>query len=922
MKMKRFIALFFSLILLIPAIQTAYPIYASKADEPPPKNATLWEADLIEETDSHTIYYEPEIIELPAEELPLMNEEALPAQAEQMQADDEELDMYNNYSFEAENNAQLDGAAYMQDEIIIKFKDPSQIPGQEKQLQHEIEKVEKIGFVESLGVYVVRTAEMGKNPQAVLNRFKNNKYIESVEPNYIVNLEYIPNDPGYARNQSLYLSTIKAQAGWDIIKGSNYAPIAIIDSGIISLHPDLPPLLQGYAAEPGLSYENDKVGHGTGVAGVIAAIGDNALAGAGLNWNAALLAVKADNANGVLSAANVAKGIIWAADNGAKIINLSLGLTSDSLTIKNAVDYAYNKGCAIFAAAGNGGKNSIEYPARYDNVIAVGSVEANGAARYYTSNYGSGLDVMATDTYYSTTASGGSAFVTGTSFATPQVAALASLLWGVNPQLSNAQIYDLIRRGASGNGAYINDELGYGIINFEKSLQLATTINGGGEPPLRPETPPQEIRTPPIITLNGFTALNLEYGQTYQEMGYLAVDCKGLNLNNSVVITNTVNSYTPGLYSITYEVADSAGLTARATRSVTVLEQPATLTPPTTPKITLNGSNPIILHQTSNTPYTEQGAKAVDYNGEDISPLVKISGNLNRSLAGTYTLTYTIISPSSGLSAATTRNIRIVAPSEKKDPRITYTFSAQAKQGAQVTHTGIVANALGYMNLQITAIDKNMSISARLIETTTKKALLTDVFSAAGTKQYLIEEGKYELQISINKANGNSKYEMTLTMPETAATYYFNEAEIPLAKLPISPKISYIGSNPIILHLGSATPYFEQGARAIDYDGQDISTRIKIIGAPIRDIAGTYIITYSVENDQGQSSYITREVQILAPTDAGVFTDEEVPLAEWETIMGNIPQSQDDFSPIILLLILGISILGIIAAVRTRPRTP
>ena len=91
----------------------------------------------------------------------------------------------------------MSGGEYVLDEIIIKFKEPWQVPGKEKQLQHEIEKAEKVGLVESLGVYVVKATGLEKNPNAVLNRYKNNKYIEYVEPNYKIKLDYVPNDPNY-----------------------------------------------------------------------------------------------------------------------------------------------------------------------------------------------------------------------------------------------------------------------------------------------------------------------------------------------------------------------------------------------------------------------------------------------------------------------------------------------------------------------------------------------------------------------------------------------------------------------------------------------------------------------------------------------------------------------------------------------------
>jgi len=920
-------------------------------------------------------------------------------------------------NFDAENAAQLRNAAYVMDELIIKFKEPWQVPGKEKQLQREIEKVQKVGFVEEFGFYVIKADDLRRDPNRALNRYKNNKFIEFVEPNYTATAEATPNDTLY-NSMVLALTSLNAIKGWDIISGGSGPIIAVVDSGVAA-HPDLPPLLPGYAAVAGLSPNNDKSGHGTGVAGTIGAVGNNKLGVVGLNWGASIMPVKVDDANNSYSAANFAKGIIWAADNGAKIISTSISFTSDSATIKSAIDYAYNKGCAIFASAGNNGTNGLNFPARYPNVMAVGG-SSNSSTRASVSNYGAGMGVLAITSYYTTTATGGYSVMSGTSFSTPQVSGLASLILALNPKLTNEQVYDLIRQSAKGGGRYVSDEIGYGFINVEAALKLTQATLGSSAAAeaeaaakaaaekaaaeaaaqaaaeaaakaaaekaaaeaaaqaaaeaaaqaaaekaaaeaaaqaaaeaaaqaaaeaaaeaaaqaaaeaeaaakaaaekaaaeaaaqaaaeaaaqaaaeaaaeaaaqaaaqaaaeaaalaaaLPPETPPL-ARTPPVIILTGFSNITLEYGQAYDEMGYFAEDCQGKDLTSEVMVSSTVDIWTAGLYSITYEVEDSTGLTARVTRTVTVAPQPVAPPPPTAPKITIIGSNPIILHSTSSTVYREQSAKAVDGDGKDISNLVQVSGNINRTVPGTYTITYRITSPTSGLTSTTTRNVRIVGPTERREPRTKYGFSGQAKQGAKVTHTGVVSSALGFVDLQVSSIDKNMTITAQFIDTATKKVILTDTFSAAGTKQYKIDKGKYELVVAIDKANGNSKYGINLTMPESEPVFFFDTAEVPLRGLRIAP----IGSNPIILHIGG-TPYTEQGARAVDVLGLDISDRVITEGVPDTTVAGTYVITYTVYDDAGKAYSVTRDVRILDPNDETTILEAEVPLADILALLG------------------------------------
>ena len=297
-----------------------------------------------------------------------------------------------------------------------------------------------------------------------------------------------------------------------------------------------------------------------------------------------------------------------------------------------------------------------------------------------------------------------------------------------------------------------------------------------------------------------------------------------------------------------------------------------------------------------------------------------VSGTINRAVAGTYTLTYSVTSPTSGLTATTTRNVRIVAPTEKKDPRTSYGLSGQAKQGAVVTHTGIVSSAVGFMDLTVSSIDKNMTISVSLVDTATNKSVLNDTFTAAGTKQYRIDQSKYSLNVSIDKANGNSKYAINLLMPETAATQTFTEAEVPLTFI-APPKVAPIGSNPIVLYLDSkgGTPYKEQGARAVDFNGEDISGKVQVIGAPDTSEVGTYTVTYRVVNDIGLTGEATREVRVIDPDinwepEVPYIETPDVPLADLPTdnaavvancYMVNVRADHSAQAPIVTALTVG-----------------
>ncbi|MCL1902428.1 MAG: S8 family serine peptidase [Alphaproteobacteria bacterium] len=325
---------------------------------------------------------------------------------------------------------------------------------------------EDAGEISQIGVKRIRV----KNPRALARMLKNNPNIEYIEPDEEMEFFAVPNDPNW-NSQSSVLNAINAPAGWDISTGANGPIIAGVDSGVVLGHNDLPQLLPGFSAVPELSPNSDTVGHGTGVAGTIGMTGNNRVGGVGINWNAKIMPVKIDDASGSITVSNGAKGIIWAADNGAGVISCSWGHLLDLATLRNAVNYAYDKNVAIFAATGNDGSNTIAYPARYPNVMAVGG-SSNGTTRVASSQYGPGMGVVSMNSYHTTTRTGGYSTMTGTSFSTPQVAGLAALILSMKPNAKPAQVYDFIQRGAKPLGGGYNEQTGYGLIDIGKTLKL------------------------------------------------------------------------------------------------------------------------------------------------------------------------------------------------------------------------------------------------------------------------------------------------------------------------------------------------------------------------------------------------------------------------------------------------------------------
>ncbi len=277
------------------------------------------------------------------------------------------------------------------------------------------------------------------------------------------------------------LPRISAPAAWDITTGSASVTVAVVDTGVYAAHPDLRQnMLAGANFVDGTNDASDDEGHGTHTAGIIAAIGNNRRGVAGVCWQCKILPVKALDDRGAGSAVDVSAGIRYAADRGAKVINLSLGGENDSRLLHDSIIYATSRGALVIVAAGNEALsgNPVEYPAAYNEVIAVGATDYNDAHASF-SNYGDYLDIAAPgvdigSTIWFNGESEPYASASGTSEAAPFVGGVAALVWSVNPSLSNQQVRQILLStaddlGAPGRDAYF----GAGRVNAYRAVQAA-----------------------------------------------------------------------------------------------------------------------------------------------------------------------------------------------------------------------------------------------------------------------------------------------------------------------------------------------------------------------------------------------------------------------------------------------------------------
>jgi subtilisin family serine protease len=292
----------------------------------------------------------------------------------------------------------------------------------------------------------------------------------------------IPNDALYSQYQ-WNLPSIKTEKGWNISKGDNHVIVAVVDTGVQLDHPDLQGrLVDGINIMDKKVPPEDDVGHGTHVAGIIAASVNNGEGVAGVSWFNKVMPVKALDSTGAGSTYSVAEGIIWATDHGAKVINMSLGNYASAQFLHDAIRYAYDRDVVLIAASGNDNTARPGYPAAYPEVFAVAATDAKSHKASF-SNYGSYIDVAAPgETIPSTYPGNQYAALSGTSMASPHAAALAALIRSVNPSLSNEEVMQMMRRSATDLGEKGKDDyFGYGQIDMLRSLeaadQTATSLN-------------------------------------------------------------------------------------------------------------------------------------------------------------------------------------------------------------------------------------------------------------------------------------------------------------------------------------------------------------------------------------------------------------------------------------------------------------
>lgn len=366
------------------------------------------------------------------------------------------------------------------------------------------------------------------NEAAIARVLSKHRHIKFAELDRLVPLEQTANDPYYGN--AWHLPKIQALAALDTTLG-NGVTVAILDTGVDPNHPDLAgQMVAGWNMYDNNSDSSDVHGHGTQVAGVVAAASNNSQGVASIAWQAKVMPVRISQPDGYASFSTIANGLIWAADNGARVANISYGV-SGSAAVQSAAQYMRNKGGVVVVAGGNSGV----YDATAPNATMISVAATNSSdTRPSWSTYGEFIDISAPGVGIWTTAKGGGySAPSGTSFASPATAGVVTLIKSANPALSPAQVEDILKSTADDLGSAGYDTYyGHGRINAAAAVLKATQTQA-----LDTQAPSVSIASPTGGTVSGIVPVSVNASDN---TGVTRVD---LFANGKLVASDTTAPY-------------------------------------------------------------------------------------------------------------------------------------------------------------------------------------------------------------------------------------------------------------------------------------------------------------------------------------------------------------------------------------------
>ena len=540
---------------------------------------------------------------------------------------------------------------------------------------------------------IIATFDHHGREKAIAKILDSSGYVTFAEADYAVEPTLQPNDPSFGNQW--HHNNVNSQQAWDITTGSSSVLVGVCDTGFDVNHPDLGPNLRtdlAYNAHDGSNNIYDANGHGTGSAGTLGAVGNNATGVAGANWDVDIIPVRIAISDGNSSAyiSTMAVCIEYAADNGARVVNLSYGGIQYE-TINAAAQYLRDRNGLLFMSAGNSGQEHADYP-DFISFVGVGATDRNDNRASFSS-WGTYVDITAPGVEILTTYPDNRyVYYSGTSFSSPLTAGIAALMVAANPNITPDEIENGLFSTAVDIGAAGDDNVfGHGLVDAAAAVTYAQ--NAGGTNP-----PTAEI----IVSANSVpfgTPVDFDGGNSSDTEGGSIVsydwDLGDGNTSNQVAINDHVYAQA-GSYEVTLTVTDNDGLSDSASTSVQVTTD--------LPSAVITVENPAASYGIGEVVYFN-GLGSSDPDGTidlyqwDFGDGAGSSGvSISHAYAstGTYTVTLTVIDNAGAMNSSSV-DVTVVDQ---------YTLNAP---------TGLAANVDG-LNVALTWQDNNANESEHIVE--------------------------------------------------------------------------------------------------------------------------------------------------------------------------------------------------------------
>jgi subtilisin family serine protease len=403
-------------------------------------------------------------------------------------------------------------ARYREGELLVRFRDG--VTQKDKETILAAHGARRKKLLEGDSNFEKLDLPAGRDAKSAAANLLLNPQVQFAEPNFLISKEDLtPNDPQFKQQWALqntgqnggqYGSDIKVSKAWETTTGSNLTVIAVIDSGIDFTHPDLAANqwtnprpsaandLHGWDFVTASPEITDEHGHGTAIAGLIAADGNNSVGVSGVMWRASLMSLRVLDNTGTGDIASAVEAIDYAVTQGAQVINLSWGTSGESAALREAIDRALRRDVVVVCSAGNSGKNldtAPYYPSSFGlkNLISVAASDNFDQPASWSNWNSRKVTVAAPGVNVLTTQRGGGyATVTGTSASAPIVTGVAGLLKSFHPGANAGAIAKAISDGSRAIASLSGKVKSGGVVSAAGAFEKLRGGNGNQSPPLPP----------------------------------------------------------------------------------------------------------------------------------------------------------------------------------------------------------------------------------------------------------------------------------------------------------------------------------------------------------------------------------------------------------------------------------------------------